>query len=140
MLPSEWLAPSFGPQPTARRQVLESLPSQRNTGRPVTDGRTSASDRVGPLLLGVMGQPGAVPGHGWQGGRFNILAKRRRRSSHSREIYCTPLATRAGRNSSPARQVGSFGAFATLTPIMNPNRAYCSIPEKSQSSLYSSDG
>ena len=53
-----------------------------------------------------------------------------------KEDYFTPLDTLAGRNSSPAFHVGSFGAFATFTPIRNPNRAYCSMPEKSQSSEY----
>ena len=55
-------------------------------------------------------------------------------------FHRTPLFCRAGRNSSPARHVGSFGRFATFTPISIPRRAYCSIPEKSQSSRYSSDG
>jgi len=49
-------------------------------------------------------------------------------------FYFTTLLSRAGRNSSPARHVGSFGEFATSIPISNPKRAYSSIPETSQSS------
>jgi hypothetical protein len=52
----------------------------------------------------------------------------------------TPLFWRAGRNSSPGRQVGSFGEFATLTPISIPSFVYCSMLAKSHVSEYSSDG
>ncbi len=48
--------------------------------------------------------------------------------------YFTPLATRGARNSSPVFHVGRRNAFATFTPIVIPNRANCSMPEKSQSS------
>ena len=40
-----------------------------------------------------------------------------------RTLHLTPLAIRAGRNSSPSRHVGSRGKFATLIPISIPNRA-----------------
>jgi len=54
--------------------------------------------------------------------------------------YLTPLACRAERNSSPGRQLGSLSELATSSPISKPNRAICSIPAKSQSSRYSSEG
>src|ERR1700722_13305199 len=43
-------------------------------------------------------------------------------------------ASRAGRNSSPACQVGNCGSLATVIPIRKPNFAASSIPAKSQSS------
>jgi hypothetical protein len=54
--------------------------------------------------------------------------------------YFTSAFSRAGRNSSPARQVGSLGVLATLMPISMPKRQYSSIPVKSQSSVYLSAG
>ena len=48
--------------------------------------------------------------------------------------------SRAARNSSPAFQVGSFSRFAAVWPSRKPKRAICSMPERSQSSRYSSDG
>ena len=63
---------------------------------------------------------------------IHVMASERQQFLARIPGYFTPLFSRAARNSSPLRQVGSAGRFATSVPIRNPKCAISARPEKSQ--------